>query len=320
MSDLKQYLIDEFVDDYMEARMNRRDVLKRIAGITGSMTAAVAILAACGPAPVAILEAPPTSAPAPTATSAPAPTSAPTLAGPNVSPNDPDIVAEEVQFPAPDGSMLIGYAARPKGNGPFPLVLVCHENRGLLEHIKDVTRRAAKSGYASLAVDLLSREGGTGKVADASQVPGLLSNQPMEQHVTDFQAGLQYLQSQSYAQKDRVGMVGFCFGGNVTWRVALETPEVLAAVPFYGPVPTLDNVSNMNAAVLGIYGEQDRRVNRGIPDAESKMQAAGKVYEKIIYPGANHAFHNDTSSRYNQEAATDAWARTIGWFDKYLRS
>ena len=115
-------------------------------------------------------------------------------------------------------------------------------------------------------------------------------------------------------------MVGFCFGGNVTWRVALEMPEVLAAVPFYGPVPTLDNVSNMNAAVLGIYGEQDRRVNRGIPDAESKMQAAGKVYEKIIYPGANHAFHNDTSSRYNQEAATDAWAWTIGWFDKYLRS
>ena len=201
MSYLKQYLIDEFVDDYMEARMNRRDVLKRLAGITGSMTAAVAILAACGPVPVAVLEAPPTSAPAPT------------LVGPNVSPNDPDIVAEEVQFPAPDGSMLMGYAARPKGNGPFPLVLVCHENRGLLEHIKDVTRRAAKSGYASLAVDLLSREGGTGKVADASQVPGLLSNQPMEQHVTDFQAGIE-VPPEPVLRAERPGG----HGGILLWR------------------------------------------------------------------------------------------------------
>jgi carboxymethylenebutenolidase len=115
-------------------------------------------------------------------------------------------------------------------------------------------------------------------------------------------------------------MTGFCFGGGVTWQVAVHMPELLAAVPYYGPHPDPSDVPNIRAAVLAIYGENDTRINSGIPAIEEAMQASNKVYEKMIYPGADHAFHNDTGSRYNPEAARDAWGRTLAWFEKYVRN
>ena len=142
---------------------------------------------------------------------------------------------------------------------------------------------------------------------------------PPDQFVQDFLSGWRYLQDQSFAQADRVGMVGFCFGGGVTWRVATEMPELKAAVPFYGPHPSVDAVPNINAAVLAVYAERDQRINQGIPAMEAAMQQNNKVYEKVIYPDADHAFHNDTGSRYNPEAARDAWARTLAWFERYLK-
>jgi carboxymethylenebutenolidase len=198
------------------------------------------------------------------------------------------------------------------------VILVCHENRGLTPHIQDVTRRLAKAGYVGLAIDLLSRQGGSAAVGEGN-VPGVLGHIAPDQFVTDFVSGWQYLQGQPFAQADRVGMTGFCFGGGVTWQVATHVPDLLAAVPFYGPHPPLEDVPNIQAAVLAIYGELDGRINGGIPEIEQAMTANNKIYEKLIYPNADHAFHNDTGSRYNREAAKDAWARTLAWFDRYVR-
>jgi len=199
------------------------------------------------------------------------------------------------------------------------VILVCHENRGLTPHIQDVTRRFAKAGYVGLAVDLLSRQGGTNTVG-AGNVPGALGNIEPSQFVDDFQSGWRYLQSQSFADTARVGMTGFCFGGGVTWQVAVHMPELLAAVPFYGPHPVTSDVPNIHAAVLGIYGGLDGRINGGIPAIEEAMKANNKIYEKTIYPNADHAFNNDTGTRYNPEAAKDAWERTLAWFEKYVRT
>ncbi|MSQ15445.1 MAG: dienelactone hydrolase family protein [Dehalococcoidia bacterium] len=215
--------------------------------------------------------------------------------------------------------MLIGYFARPVAQGNNSGVLVCHENRGLTEHIKDVTRRAAKAGYAALAVDLLSRSGGTELLSTPNQASGLLGNAPQEQFVGDFRSGWGFLKGLPYVRKDSVGMVGFCFGGGVTWLAAVGIPELRAAVPFYGPAAPLSDVPKINANVLAMYGENDQRINSGIPGIEDAMKKSGKTFEKMIYPGAGHAFHNDTGSSYRADAARDAWQKTLAWFDRYLK-
>ena len=334
MTDFKKYLLDEFVEDYQEGLLTRRDALKLIAGITGSMALATSILAACAPpdrsatpaAPSATATsnaaAEPTTAPtataAPAATSTPVPTSTPEPA-PTAAAANGEIEASDIEFDGADGAKLLAHLARPVNGAPAPVVLVCHENRGLTEHIKDVTRRFAREGYVALAVDLLSRQGGTaGK--DSSSVPGLLSNQPQEQFVADFTSGWQYLTAQSYAQADRVGMTGFCFGGGVTWRVAIGLPELRAAVPFYGPAPSVDEVASINAAVLAVYAERDQRITSTAATMETAMQQNGKTFEKLIYPNTDHAFFNDTGTRYNAEAAADAWAKMLAWFDRYLKT
>lgn len=333
MTDFKKYLLDEFVEDYQEGVLSRRDALKLIAGITGSMALATSILAACAPpdqsatpAAPSATSAPnaataPTTAPtataAPAATSTPAPTSTPEST-PTAAPTG-EIEASDIDFDGADGTKLLAHLARPVSGAPAPVVLVCHENRGLTEHIKDVTRRFAREGYVALAVDLLSRQGGTaGK--DSSSVPGLLSNQPQDQFVADFTSGWQYLQTQSYAQADRVGMTGFCFGGGVTWRVAIGLPELRAAVPFYGPAPSTDEVASINAAVLAVYAERDQRITSTAATMETAMQQNSKTFEKLIYPNTDHAFFNDTGTRYNAEAAADAWAKMLAWFDRYLKA
>jgi carboxymethylenebutenolidase len=321
------YLVEEFAEDYQEGHLSRREALKLIAGVTGSLVVATSILAGCTPPEetpgVPALALPTSSTTEPFVTQMPStptdtPTEEPVTAAPETaSPTETGIGAAEVQFPG-EGVTLLGYLARPAGEGPFPVVLVCHENRGLTEHIKDVTRRLASAGYVALAVDLLSRLGGTDTLS-SDQVPGALGNTDPEQFVQDFHSGLSYLQEQPYVQADRVGMVGFCFGGGVTWLVATRFPELRAAVPFYGPHPPVEDVPDIQAAVLAIYAGNDQRINQGIPEIEAAMQQNGKVYEKIIYPNAEHAFHNDTGPRYNAEAAQDAWGRTLDWFDRYLR-
>jgi carboxymethylenebutenolidase len=306
-----------------------------IASVTGSLIVANSILASCAPPPenaatsaptdVPTATDPPSSGPtasgeaSPTAAAAPTESTSPQPAAyGTVMPDDPAIVAGPVQIPAPDTNIM-GYLARPSSEGVSPVILVCHENRGLTPHIQDVARRFAKAGYVGLAVDLLSRQGGTEAVG-SSNVPGALGNIGQSQFVEDFKSGWRYLQAQPYADATRVGMTGFCFGGGVTWQMAVHMPELLAAVPFYGPHPEPSDVPNIQAAVLGIYGELDNRINSGIPAIEEALAANNKIYEKVIYPNADHAFHNDTGTRYNPEAAKDAWERTLAWFETYVRN
>lgn len=334
LNDMQQYLVDEFVEDYHEGNLSRRDALRRIAAITGSMAIATSILAACGAAATppsagasatAGTVAGTTAAGGQTATASTTSASAgqSTTAAPDpavsVPENDPALQASMVEFPG-EGATLMGYLARPTGSGPFPLILVCHENRGLTPYIQDVTRRVAKAGYVGLAVDLLSRQGGTAKIANQNDVPGLLGKLPEGQPVQDFQSGLRYLQSQSFADKTRAGMVGFCYGGGITWRVATKTPELRAAVPFYGPPPPTQDLAGIQAAVLAIYGGDDQRITSTIPQIEAAMQQNKKIYQKQVYPGAKHAFHNDTGPNYKPDAAKDAWAKTLAWFNQYVKA
>jgi carboxymethylenebutenolidase len=325
MNTFQRYLVDEFAEDYQERRLTRRDALKLIASVTGSLLVAESVLAAC--APVSDAESSATSpATAEPATSEPAATQpqatqatddTPTVPSDvSVTPGDPAIEAGAIEFPG-EGATLTGYLARPGQDGSAPVILVCHENRGLTPHIEDVTRRLAIAGYVALAVDLLSRQGGSAQVGE-SNVPGALGNIDPAQFVSDFRSGWTYLQEQPYADAERVGMVGFCFGGGVTWLMAVEMPELKAAVPFYGPPPPEEDLPRIQAAVLAIYGELDGRITSTAERIEAAMLANGKIFEKEIYPGADHAFHNDTSSRYHPEAAMAAWARTLDWFGRYV--
>lgn len=296
MNELTGYIVEEFLEDYEEGRLSRRDALRLIGGITGAGLAAQMVDArAQGAVPAG---------------------SAPAQSPLRVAADDPAIVAGPVRFPGNEAE-LAGYLARPSRAGRFPVVLVCHENRGLTAHIEDVTRRLAKAGYVGFAVDLLSREGGTAR-HDYDSVPGVLAKQPQGQAVADFQAAMRYAQAQPFARAGKVGMMGFCFGGGVTWRVAVASPEVAAAVPFYGlPAPAAD-APKIQGAVLAIYAANDDRINANIPSIEPAMQAGGRTFRKVIYPGTEHGFHNDTSPRYNADAAKAAWEETLAWFAKYL--
>jgi carboxymethylenebutenolidase len=326
-TDFKGYLLEEFLEDYQGGLITRREAAKLIGGIVGSLALADVLLAACTPA--AGNGSSPTVVPATSVGTGPDPSASATGPASEASAARPEDSATEASSPAAtpaesgdlsfpgEDATLLGYLARPAGDGPFPAVLVCHENRGLTDHIRDVTRRLASAGYVGLAVDLLSRLGGSA-ANDESQIPGLLGNMPPDQFLQDFTAGWRWLQAQPYVRPERVGMVGFCFGGGVTWRVAIGLADVSAAVPFYGPHPDPAELASVQAAVLAIYAGRDTRINQSIPAIEAAMQQSGKVYEKVVYPDTDHAFHNDTGSRYDPPAATDAWARTLAWFGQYV--
>ena len=317
----RKYLIEEFYDDYREGEISRRTFIRRVAFLTGSMAATIAAMSAVGCKPI---ELPAATEPMPTDTPASEqPTAAPTSVPPtdpqsplSVAEDDPDVSASAVTFPS-GSDEIMGYLARPAAEGVYPAILVCHENRGLNPHIEDVARRFAKNGYVALAVDLLSREGGTA-AHDRDAVPGLLTDAGADRHVGDFLAAADYLQTLDDVDGERLGMIGFCFGGGITWRMATALPTLKAAAPFYGPAPELEQVPNIQAAVLGVYAEQDERINAGIEPLQAALDAAGTTYQINIYPGVNHAFHNDTGQRYVEEQATQAWEDALAWFAEYV--
>lgn len=313
----RKYLIEEFYDDYREGEINRRTFIRRVAFLTGSMAATITAMTAVGCKPI---ELPAATEPMPTDTpAAPPPTSVPPTdpqSPLSVAADDPDVSGSDVTF-ASGSDQISGYLVRPAADGVYPAILVCHENRGLTEHIRDVARRFAKNGYVALALDLLAREGGTA-AHDRDAVPGLLTNAGADRHVGDFIAGAEHLKTLDFVDGTRLGMIGFCFGGGITWRVATAMPELKAAAPFYGPAPDAAAVPNIKAAVLGVYAEQDERINGGIPALEEALKAAGTTYQIKIYPGVNHAFHNDTGQRYNEEQATQAWNDALAWFAQYV--
>lgn len=305
---------DDPVADYLAGRVDRREFLRRLALIgAGSMVGLSALGSlSCSP------EATPTATPTPTisTTDTPAPTPEP---GVTVDPYDTRIAAGPVEIVTPS-VILQGYLSRPSQGGPHPAVLVIHENRGLQPHFPDITRRLALEGYAALAPDLLSRQGGTTSFATEDQAREAQSELGQEQFLQDLNASANYLRGLPYIQSERLGVIGFCFGGAMTWLMAVRNEHIRAAVPFYGSAPPLDEVPNLSSPVLGIYAENDTRINAGIPDLEAALQEHQKQYEFIIYPDTDHAFFNDTAPRYHPQAAQEAWAEALAWFEQHLTS
>ncbi len=309
ITELGRYVLGEWAEDYREGRLDRREFLRRVVALAGSQAGALALLASLGER-VAAHELQDLQAQTPPPQRG---------AGTTVPPDDPALQVSSVQFPGAS-TQVLGYLVQPRGRPQAPGLVVVHENRGLVEHIKDVARRLAKVGYVALAVDLASHEGGTDRFDDPAQVTAVLGRTPVDRLVGMLVAAVDYLRAQPSVRADRLGAVGWCFGGGMVWRLVTRSPQVRAAVPFYGPNPPLEDVPRIRAAVLAIYGERDERINQGIPALREALQRAGVVHEIVVYPGADHAFFNDTGARYHPEAARAAWERALDWFRRYLES
>jgi carboxymethylenebutenolidase len=311
LSQFETYLVHEFVEDYVDGIMSRRDMMLRVLHITGGVAATATVLTQLGVK----------SASAQEGTPAPPPTPTGPRSTVSVAEDDPRITASDVTLPGADGAEITAYQAMPSfGDGPFPVVLICHENRGLTAHIQDVARRWAVEGYIGAAVDLLSREGGTASIADPAEIPALLSDDTkLQRHVDDFKAAAAHYATTGAADGARLGMQGFCFGGGITWRAATQMPELKGAAPFYGPPPPMEDVPNIRAAVFGVYSDDpDDFANEGRDELVAALEKAGVTFEIEVYPDTQHAFHNDTSPRWNEEQALAAWNDTVAWFATYV--
>jgi carboxymethylenebutenolidase len=308
LSPMQRYLVHEFVEDYEDGLMSRRDMISRVLYITGGVGAAATVLTSLGVQAAGAQGATP---PPPDGPQSPL----------TVAEDDPRIAHSEITFPGGDEAKVTAYQAAPAEHAgeALPLVLICHENRGLTEHIRDVARRFAVEGYLACAIDLLSREGGTAAIEDPSEIPALLTEGDMNRHVADFQAAIAHYGTTGEVDSARIGMTGFCFGGGITWRSATQIPELKAAIPWYGPPPPLEDVPNIQAAVLGIYSDDPNDfANEGRDELEAALEKAGVTFQINIYPGTQHAFHNDTGQRYNEEQALAAWQDALGWFSQYV--
>jgi carboxymethylenebutenolidase len=234
-----------------------------------------------------------------------------------VATDDPRLHTEKIRYPGPSGEVL-AYLARPKDDQKRPAVVVIHENRGLTPHIQDVARRLAAEGFMALAPDALSPLGGTPTDADkARQMIGQLDGPSTTK---DFVAAAQYLKTHPLST-GKVGCTGFCWGGAMTNQVAVHCPDLIAAVPYYGMQPAVEDVAKIKASLLLHYAGEDERIDKGIPAFEEALKKTSIEYRIYVYPGAKHAFNNDTSpTQYNKEAADLAWKRTIEFFRKKLAS
>ena len=230
---------------------------------------------------------------------------------------DPDIIAEYITYPSPNGNGDVrGYLVRPaKADGKVPGVVVVHENRGLNPYIEDVARRVAKAGFIALAPDGLTSVGGyPGNDEKGRELQQTVDQQKL---MNDFFAAIEFLMK-SDLTTGKVGITGFCYGGGVANAAAVAYPELGAAVPFYGRQPTADSVARIKAPLLLHYAELDKGITDGWPAYEAALKADKKVYEAYVYPGVNHGFHNDSTPRYDEAAAKLAWERTVALFKKYL--
>ena len=301
---LRNYLVGEVAEDFVDGLLSRREALRRLTLLGLSVSSATALLAACGE---------PTGggsgAPSPAADT---PTPAPVTTTPGRTATTKS--GEAVRFAGPAGELQGAWA---EAEDPQGALLVIHENRGLTPHFIDLVGRYAGASYSALCVDLLSAQGGTGSLGDPAAAPTTLANTRPEQLVADLQAGIDELERRVSGAK--VGAVGFCFGGGMTWNLLQAGEQRLAAaVPFYGPAPESPDFSKAKAAVYAVYGEQDERVNASRERAEAALKAAGLTYEIQTFAGAGHAFFNDTGPRYNAEAAEQAWQDMLDWFNQHL--
>ena len=297
--------------------MDRRQFMRRAAVVGIGAAVMPGFLAACAAEATATPTPTATSTPTATPTPAPSPTPVPSAAG-GANPLfvvGSGVTRNDIAIPS-GGDQIAAYMARPAGDAPAPGVVVIHENRGLVPYVRDVVDGLASSGFVAVAPDLLSREGGTAQVDSAS---GALRAAPAGQHDADALAVVDYLKSRS--DVGRIGIIGFCFGGAIVWRVSTQSADIAAAVPFYGTNPPLDAVPSISAAVYAVYGADDNRVNAGIEDITAALNAAGTTWDSKVYAGSPHAFMNHTrEDRYNTETAPQAWVDALAWLDRHLRA
>jgi carboxymethylenebutenolidase len=275
-------------DRFTHGGLSRREFLDRLAEFAGSAAAAAALLPilANDYAQAAIVAA-----------------------------DDGRLAAERISYDSPKGK-INGYLVRGKAMGKRPAVIVIHENRGLNPHIEDVARRLAVEGYLALAPDLLSVNGGTPSEEDKARE--LHQKTEREHMIGAALAAIPVLQKHAEST-GKVGAVGFCFGGGVVNRMAAGSPELAAAVPYYGEQAPVEMVPAIKASLLLQYAENDERINKGIPAYEAALKANNKKYTIHVYPGTQHAFNNDTGgARYNKAAAELAWSRTLAFFAENL--
>ncbi len=271
-------------DSFTHGGMNRRDFMEKLSLLAGSTTAAIAILP--------LLEN--------------------NYAFAELLPeNDPDIAVQNLEFAGGKG-----YFAAPKVGGKYPGVIVIHENRGLNPHLKDITRRLAKAGFAALAPDYLSELGGTPD--DADKARDMIGTLKPDAILTTSKAALAALRANP-SSNGKSGAVGFCWGGGAVNDLAVGDQTLSAGVAYYGRQAKAADVAKIKAPLLLHYGALDERINAGIPEFEAALMAAQKNYELFVYEGANHAFNNDSNAaRYNKETAELAWSRTLEFLKKHV--
>lgn len=234
-----------------------------------------------------------------------------------VDPEDPEIETEVIEYESPDGHGTIkGLMAKPAGaTGPLPAVLVIHENRGLNPYIEDVVRRAAKAGYLALGPDGLTPLGGyPGTDEEGREMQRSMDGAKL---MSDFFAAYEFLRDHD-GSTGKVGAVGFCYGGGVCNALAVAYPELGASVPFYGRQPSAEDVPAIQAPLMIHYAGLDERVNAGWDAYSEALRSGQKEFSVHFYPDVNHGFHNDTTPRYDEEAATLAWDRTLAHFSEHL--
>jgi len=301
MFDENEGPIDSLVHLYVDGAFNRRELIRRVAKHTGSAAAALAVLKGYDVFGQAV-------------TACPADVRVPADA--------PDLITQDVTYSG-EGTTLMGYLAIPREHKDrlLPGIMVIHENRGLVDHIKDVTRRAARAGFVAFAPDLLSRQGGVAQFPDATQQAAAYNRTTPAERQADLISTLAYMKTLPDIVFNRIGAVGFCAGGGNVWNLTLVLEELAAAVAFYGtPVPAIDRLDSIKAPVLAIYAETDRNLTRSMAPVMDAMLQKQKTFGFVVYQGVGHAFHNDTGAAYNAPAACDAWSRAIVWFNKYLRA
>jgi len=280
----------ELFDGYVHGKLTRRQFLDRAAGIVASGVTASALLASLSP-DYALAQ--------------------------QVDPDDNSIVASYKKYASPKGAgVMSGYFARPAiVDHKLPGVVVVHENRGLNPYIEDVARRLAVAGFIAFAPDALTPLGGyPGNDDDGRTMQRQRDRDEMSE---DFIAAVGYLRQHPDCS-GKVGSVGFCFGGAVSMKLAVRIPELGAAVAFYGSHPSAEDAAKIRAPLMLHHGELDERVNAGWPKFEKALQAVEANYQEYTYADANHGFHNDTTPRFDDDAAKLAWERTVQFFREHL--
>ncbi len=285
---MDQKFIDLY-DDYAHGSLDRREFLKKLAALASGTAAAISLL----------------------------PLIENKYAQAQVVPEDDSrLHVENIKYPGETGEVLAHFA-RPKGDAKLPGVIVIHENRGLNPHTEDVARRAAIEGFIAIAPDALSPLGGTPE--DVNEAGSLMRKLDSQATVKNYVAAVKYLKTHPQST-GKVGCMGFCWGGGMTNQVAVNSPDLAAAVPFYGRQPAPEDVPKIKASMLLHYAGLDERINAGIEAFEAALKEASVEYKMFMYEGAGHAFFNDTGSRYHKEAALLAWERTIAFLKKKLKS